>query len=72
MLHSQADEALVKAGNDATRDPGLDVEDDDGIIVCYNASTLNDDDDKIEALPLPPLIDRKRGRAEVEESSNKR
>lgn len=41
--------------------------------MCYNASTLNDDDDdKIEALPLPSLIDRKRGREEVEESSNKR
>lgn len=53
-----------------TRDPGLDVDDDDGIIVCYNASTLNDDDDKIEA--LPSLIDRKRGREKVEESSNKR
>lgn len=54
-----------------TRDPGLDVDDDDGIIVCYNSSSLNDDDDdKIEA--LPSLIDRKRGREEVEESSNKR
>ena len=61
----------MKAGSDASdknKDPGLDVDDDDGIIVCYNAKK-EDDDDKIE--PLPAVVDRKRGREEEGEGSNK-
>ena len=62
----------MKAGNNASgknSEPGLDVDDEDGTIVCYDAVKV-DDDGKDEM--LPDIVDKKRGREEQQESSNKR